>query len=263
MGWFVGVAALLLLVALAFGGACALQERMMFHPERLAPDERLVFGAPHEERFVDAPSGNRLHAVVVRAQGEKRGAIVYFHGNAGSLRSWGEVGVELAAYGYDAWVVDYATYGKSTGRLSEARLLVDALATYDAAAQETPEDRLVVFGRSLGTGPAVHVAARRRPRALVLETPYASVADMAERIVPFAPSFLLAYTLRSDVWMKDVKCPVHVLHGDADEVIALASARQLEPLLPPRSTFTVVRGGHHNDLSLFPAYRRALEAALR
>ena len=240
-----------------------LQRRLMFFPEVLAADDALSFSVPHEERFFASPTGHRLHAVVVRAPSVKRGTILYWHGNAGSVRSWGEVGAQLAPLGFDVVVMDYAGYGKSTGTLSERSMLRDAQAVYDALEKErAPTEELVVFGRSLGSGVAMFLAAKNRPSRLLLETPYASIVDVAKRLLPWVPSLLVRIKLPSDAWLREVRCPVHVFHGDADEVIPLASAQLLTPL-PPQSTFTVVRGGHHNDLASFAAYREALARALR
>lgn len=254
----------LALAALAVLSTAAVQRRLIFFPEVLADDTAFDFGAPHTEVWFDSPTGHRLHGVrVVPARGPEPGrAIVYLHGNAGSIRSWGFVGSELAAFGYVVYVVDYAGFGKSTGALTEASLLTDVEAVYDTVAANHAD--VTVFGRSVGSGPAVHLAATRRPRLLVLETPYASFTDLAKRLVPLAPSWLLAFTLRSDLWLKDVRCPVHVFHGTDDEVIPLASAQALvsSAPLPPGSSVTVVDGGHHNDLSTFPVYARALAGVL-
>lgn len=233
---------------------------MMFFPEVLADDATLSFSAPHEERtFPSSRTGNRLHAVVFR-RADARGTILYWHGNAGSVSSWGEVGAQLSRMGWNVVVPDYAGYGKSRGAITSERVMLDdAQAVLDAL-----DERLVVFGRSLGTGVATWLAANNREKVarLILETPYASILDVARRLVPWAPAIAIRIRLRSDLWMRDVRCPVHVMHGDSDEVIPLASARLLEPLLPAGSTFTVVPGGHHNDLAAFPAYRDALARAL-
>jgi pimeloyl-ACP methyl ester carboxylesterase len=238
-----------------------LQRRLMFFPEVLGDDAELSFSVPHEERWFASPTGNRLHAVTVRSRAPRVGTIVYWHGNAGSLRSWGEIGAELASFGYDVVVPDYAGFGKSRGTLSEPAILADAQHVYDVVKGETDERELVVFGRSLGSGPATYLAAKNAPRALLLETPYASIVDVAQRLLR-VPAFLLSIRFRSDLWMREVRCPVHVFHGTADRVIPFASAEVLRPLLPPSSTFTVIPGGGHSDLAAFALYRGALGRAL-
>ena len=119
---------------------------MMFFPEVLADDAPLSFSAPHEERTFTSPTGHHLHAVMFRRT-DAKGTILYWHGNAGSVRTWGEVGAELSRLGWDVVVVDYAGYGKSRGALSSERaMLDDAQAAFDAIVAE--DTRVVLFGRS-------------------------------------------------------------------------------------------------------------------
>jgi len=270
------VVAIVVVVAVAVGGLLALrspalQRRLVFFPERLDDDAVLRFSRPHVDVFFDSPTGSRLHAVRFGADdddgGSKRRAILYLHGNAGSLRSWGEVGAALAAMLTDAgrddavYVLDYGGYGRSRGTLDEPTLLADVLAVHDAIAARHGD--VVVFGRSIGTGPATWVASRRRPALLILETPYASLVDLAERLMPWVPSVLLAFRFPSDAWMREVRCPVHILHGTDDEVIPLASAERLiAGGLPAGSSVTIVDGGHHNDLADFPAWGQAVRRVL-
>lgn len=266
-------AIVVIVVGLLVVRSSALQRRIVFFPEVLADDVTLRFSRPHTDHFVASPTGSRLHAVRfaadVTADGpdRRRRAILYLHGNAGSLRSWGEVGAGLATLLDDAgrndvvYVLDYAGYGRSRGVLDEATILQDVVAVYDDIAAR--HDDVVVFGRSIGTGPATHLAQARRPTLLLLETPYASLVDLAGRLMPLVPSALLAFRFESDVWMKGVRCPVHILHGTADEVIPLASAERLiAGGLPPGSSVTIIPGGHHNDLEAFPAWGQTIRRVL-
>jgi pimeloyl-ACP methyl ester carboxylesterase len=274
----VAVAALcaLLVAGLLVLRSSALQRRIVFFPEVLADDVALRFSRPHTEHLFASPTGSRLHLVRFGAHvttaddanaDRRRRALLYLHGNAGSLRSWGEVGAELAALlangGRDdvVYVLDYAGYGRSRGVLDEATILRDVVAVYDDIAARHGD--VVVFGRSIGTGPATHLARARRPTLLILETPYASLVDLAGRLLPWLPSSLLAFRFESEVWMKDVRCPVHILHGTDDEVIPLASAERLVAGgLPPGSSVTIIPGGHHNNLEAFPAWGQTIRRVL-
>ncbi len=250
------------LVVLAVASSLAIQRRIVFFPEVLDEDAQLSFSRPHDEVWFDGGGGRRLHAVRFTPEGQRRGrAILYLHGNAGSVRSWGEVGAELvASHQAVVYVVDYAGYGKSRGALTEGAILEDVVAVFDAIQGDHPE--VIVFGRSIGSGPAVWLASQRSPLLLILETPYASLVDLAGRLVPWWPQRLLAFRFDSEAWMKNVRCPVHILHGTDDEVIPLASARRLEPLLPAGSSFTIIPRGRHNDLSTFPEWQAAMARVL-
>src|SRR5688572_22282780 len=101
------------------------QEKLIFFPEKVHHTYQYQFRHPHEEIFINAPGGSRIHALHFKTE-QPKGAILYFHGNAGSLRTWGSLAEELAVYGYDIFMPDYRSFGKSTGRLSPHTLYHDA-----------------------------------------------------------------------------------------------------------------------------------------
>lgn len=241
------------------------QESLIFYPEALPQDYRFDFRAPFDEVFLERPDGARLHALHFKGQAPSRGTIVYFHGNAGSLASWGEVGAELSRLGFDVVIPDFRTFGKSTGNLSEQALHDDGLAWWEWADAHGAQGTRIIFGRSIGSGLAVPLAKAVRPDHLILETPFLSLEAMAKVLFPGLPlAPLMAYRFRSDLAAPEVTCEVTVLHGTDDEVVPYASGKALFDTFEraePRRLVTV-EGGHHNDLSAFEDYRAALLRAL-
>lgn len=251
------------------------QESLIFYPEALPQEHTFTFAAPFDEVFLERPDGARLHALHFQAGVPKaggpaegtapRGTIVYFHGNAGSLASWGEVGAQLSGFGYDVVIPDFRTFGKSTGALSEKALHHDAVAWWKWADEHGASGKRIIFGRSIGSGLAVPLAKEARPDHLILETPFLSLEAMAKVLFPGLPlAPLMAYRFRSDLAAPHVVGEVTILHGDADEVVPHDSGKALFETFdradPKR--FVTVEGGHHNDLSAFEDYRAALAAAL-
>ncbi|MCA9748617.1 MAG: alpha/beta hydrolase, partial [Romboutsia sp.] len=145
---------------------------------------------------------------------------LYMHGNAGSLRDWGWIYKDFVARGYDILLIDYRTYGKSTGKLSEKNMHSDVTFIYDELKKDYQENQIIIYGRSIGTGMATHIASIRKPKGLVLETPYYSIIDIAKRIVPFLfLEPLLKYKFKSFKFLKTVECPIYFLHGTNDNVV--------------------------------------------
>lgn len=256
---------LLALAAVGYTILCALiyamQERLIFFPERDPPGTRYLFGVPVEEQHIPV-EGAQLHALLFRAP-EPRGVILYLHGNAGSLRSWGAVAPDFVARGYDVLLVDYRGYGQSSGSIAgEAQLHADVAAVYAWVAARYPEEQIVLYGRSLGSGLAVRLAAERRPRLLILESPFYSLEAIARRQFPFLPPFLLKYPLRTWSWIGQVRCPVVIIHGTADEVVPFADGERLSASVTAPLRFHQVENGGHNDLSGLPAYWAAIDEAL-
>ena len=241
------------------------QESLIFYPETLPQDFRYTFSQPFEELNIPV-EGATLNALLFKVPNPK-GGVVYFHGNAGSLRSWGEVALDFTSRGYDILIPDYRGFGKSTGRITnEKQLLTDGMAAYRLLAKTTPEERIVVYGRSIGTGVAVPVARLAKPRMLLLETPFLNLVDLASFHYPLVPrpilSLYLRYPMRTDRIIGEVVCPVYLLHGTRDEVIPFDHSVRLEKLVRSPHRLIRIEGGGHNNLSDYDLFNRELDRIL-
>jgi fermentation-respiration switch protein FrsA (DUF1100 family) len=175
---------------------------------------------------------------------------IYFHGNGDTL-NW-RVGRDrsLVSDGSGLLAVSYRGYEGSTGSPSEDGFHLDAEAAYAFALdhQIAPE-RIVVWGHSLGTGVAVWLAAERSIKALVLEAPYTSVADVAAMNYPFLPvRWLLKDQFHSDWHIGKVTAPVLVFHGDKDDTVPISFGQRLYSLIKTPKCFVHFPLGGHVDL---------------
>lgn len=254
----------LLSIALLYGLACLVywwvQERFIFVGFRLPRSYRFTFHDPFEEVFIPAEEGAELHALYFRAK-EPHGTVLYFHGNTGNMKRWGKYAPRFTQLGWDVLVMDYRGYGKSRGPLSEPALHADAARWYAWLGERVPEDRIIVYGRSLGSGMAVPVAAANRPRALVLESPFANLYDAARHQFYALPyRWLLRYAFRNDKAIRRITCPVHIFHGKRDPIVPYESALKLYAQVPDavRRELTSFGRGYHSDLWRFKRFRRKL-----
>ena len=236
------------------------QERLIFHPTTLSQEHRFSFGQPYTEIWFDA-SGVSLHGLRFPHK-KSRGVIVYFHGNAGSLDSWGHVATDLRSFPYEVWIYDYRGYGKSGGTItSEEQLHTDARAFLQEVRRVHPDTELIFYGRSLGSGIAANLAQEFAPKMLILETPYYNFPDVVSSIYPFVPSFLVRYKLRTDLSLLATHLPVHLLHGTRDELIPYDSSVRLAKLRQ-NITLHTFEGGGHNNLPSYKAYRDVMTSIL-
>jgi pimeloyl-ACP methyl ester carboxylesterase len=241
------------------------QERLLFYPAPL-PAEHVLATAPDvEERVVPVP-GAAL-SVLRLQRPDPKGVVFFLHGNGGNLASW-FTGLDLYRQAnYDLVMMDYRGYGKSTGRITSAdQLRADVRAVYDSIAPAYEGRRVVVFGRSLGTGLAADLAeqlgAQGRPPALtVLVSPYSSMRALAGEIYPWVPGGLLRYPLDTARHLPNVKGPVLMLHGERDALIGVRHAMRLQQLLPS-ARLLVLPGVGHNDIQEHPVYRDQFRQAL-
>ena len=240
-----------------------LQEKLIFLPTTLPANYSFSFSQPFEEFFLTAEDDAVLNGLHFKLENSK-GTILYFHGNTGDLSRWGNIVTQFVDLGFDVIVMDYRTYGKSTGTLSEAALFKDAQMFYDYALEHYKEENIIVYGRSLGTGIASKLASENQPRQLILESPYYSLQDLAIKRFPFLPvKWLLKYRLLSYEYVQLVKCPISIFHGTDDTVVPYASGERLFNSLNIRQKrFVAVPQGAHNNLADFDAYQEGITQVL-
>ncbi|MCA1636171.1 MAG: alpha/beta hydrolase [Acidobacteria bacterium] len=227
-----------------------------FHVDRTASG-LLPSAKVREDVWLALADGTRLHGWFVRAERQPAAAtIIYLHGNGGNLSHLDWLGRSLAGKGFDVLLLGYRGYGRSEGAATDERgLYEDSDAAYDyvSKARGVPQEKIVLYGQSLGTAAAVDVAARRPCGALILESGLSSASDMAAAIIPWLPRFthrLLRNRLDSMGKLPHVRCPVLVAHGDRDEVIPVEQGHRLFAAAPEPKRLVIVRGAGHNNLSI-------------
>ncbi|MBT8273904.1 MAG: alpha/beta hydrolase, partial [Bacteroidia bacterium] len=166
------------------------------------------------------------------------------------------------AMDYDVLVMDYRGYGKSKGPLSETALYNDGQKCYNYLLQRYAEDDISIYGRSLGAAVASKIAAANQPKRLIMESPFYSVADVAQERFPLFPvKKLLRYQLPNFEHVKSVNCPITIFHGTDDFVVPYTSGEKLSR--EKTTQFIAIEGGGHNDLITFEKYRTAIKELLK
>ena len=241
------------------------QERIIFFPEVLAPDFRFRFSQSFREANLDLGSGRRINYLVFEVPAPQ-GTILYFHGNAGSLKDWGWVGDSISKMtGWNVWIMDYPGYGKSTGPLpkNEKVLLEMGRVLIATISNTEPRLPLVLYGRSIGSGIASALATESRVVGLVLETPYKSLGKLGHEIYPVLPEFFSRFDLDNEKSIRSIGSkPVLLIHGDSDSIIPVGHSEALGQLAA-NGKLVQIAHGEHNNLSEFPEYWKALDAFLK
>ena len=181
-----------------------------------------------------------------------RRVVLYFHGNASSLLAQMELQNLLLSEGWDFVGIHYRGYPGSTGVPSEAGLHKDAAAAWRWVTEELGAEpgRVAIHGRSLGGGVAVPLAASTNPGALVLESTFTSVVDLAKEHFRWLPiGSLLEHRFMTRDFAKRVSCPLLVAHGAADSIIDVHHGKELARLFHADEYIEVARIDH-NDMLL-------------
>ena len=180
--------------------------------------------------------------------------ILYSHGNAEDLGIIeGSLG-RFRDWGFAVFAYDYRGYGTSHGKASERGTYRDIDAAYDHLTQVVgvPGDRIIAYGRSVGSGPAVDLAVRRPLAGLVLESAFVSAFRVLTRVqlLPFDK-------FRNLDKIGKVSCPVLVMHGIEDDIISIDHGRRLFKAAPEPKRALWVEGAGHNDFMLIAGDRQA------
>lgn len=261
---------ILLCVLLSIGalyvGVCLFylffQERVLFVPlNGKYGNAKLNLGFEFDELNLKAPDGGRIHMIHIKRK-LSRGCIIYFHGNTGSIQRWAPMAKELSSYGFDVIMPDYRGYGQSHGKRTEQNLYADSILVYNEVAKSYKPDQICIYGRSLGSAMATYLAAKKPAAALVLETPFHSMVDVAKRLLKIVPvKLFLRFQFRNNLYINEVESPIIMVHGTKDKLVPYKSALALFDVVRNRDNvqLTTIPGGKHGNLNGFPLMRNSLD----
>lgn len=234
------------------------QEQLIFHPQKLAKAYTFSFPQPFEELNIPVDEYTTLNGLLFKT-GSAKGLIIYLHGNAGSLASWGKVGKAYTDLNYDLFIYDYRGYGKSEGTIkSETQLYTDNQKVYEYLARYKYK-KTIIIGYSIGTGMAAQLAATFQPDLLILQAPYYSLTDLVRHSFPVLPPFLLKYKFETFKILENCSFPVILLHGDQDEIIYYHSSEKLLKVLKPGDHLITLKGQGHNGMTDNPDYLKEIK----
>lgn len=258
--WILAIVTLIaiaILLMLYFG-----QEKLIFFPDKLPKDHKYSFDHKFEEHFIKVDDKTELNALLFKADLSK-GLVFYLHGNAGNLDSWGEVADLYLEQKFDVFILDYRGYGKSNGKISsEAQMTKDIQIAYDFATKSYDENKIVIIGYSIGTGPATNLAANNSPGKLILKAPYFNLSDLVHRYFPIVPTFILKYKFKNNKNLVKIAAPIYIFHGDRDEVIYYESSVKLSKFLKKDDKFITLKGQTHNGINDNEEYIRYISSIL-
>ena len=222
---------------------------LLYFPDRTAPADAPPAGA--EDVWIETADRERLHGWwFAAAGGNPYGHVLLCHGNAGSVADRVPHARLLSAAGFDVLVFDYRGYGRSSGRPSEEGTYEDARAARAAVLARGGVDasRLLFLGESLGGAVALRLALEHPPAALILQSAFTSVRDVAAVHYPFVPRALVPDAYPSLHLVRDLRAPLLVLHGARDEIVPPAQGQDLFDAAPEPKRLHLFERTGHNDL---------------
>lgn len=255
-----------ILAGVLFSGCLSLGQRKLIFPasREMVRDPGDVDWAFEDLRIPVA--GKITHGWYVPLE-NARGVVLFSHGNAGNLSGRLESIGLLRSFGFSVLAYDYGGYGYSTGKPSEARCYADIRAMWDFLTQtkHIPESQIVLFGRSLGAAPTADLAQYVKPGAVVLESAFLSVPDVAKDM-PIVGHLtgLIRHRFENKAKVGKISSPLLVIHSPQDEVIPYTHGKRLFELANEPKTFLDIWGDHNLGFVLSESvYRPGWEAFLQ
>ena len=241
------------------------QERLIFFPQPLAQDPLTANpGAPIEAVSLKVNDGVTLQGWLVHSMAAREPApvLIYFGGNAEEV-SW----LASTAGQYAGWsllLINYRGYGGSEGKPGEAALFGDALQIYDYAAARAAGGRVAVMGRSLGSGVAVHLAAKRPVAGVILVSPYDSIESVAQGVYPYLPvGLMLKHRFDSLSRAPRIGVPLLCLVASEDRVIPRPHSERLYAAWSGPKQWREIRPAAHDSIADAPDYWQSIADFMR
>ncbi len=215
------------------------QDQFIFDPHPI-PQEQILNG---KEIYIPLEEGLDMHCLWLKNNSDK--VILYFHGNTGNVRRAAYQADRFNANNVDVFIPDYRGYGKTKGSVRDNKqLLTDAAKAYVFLKQHYAEKDIIIVGYSLGSGMASYVASQANPKHLVLVAPFTSLVDIKDEYLWMFPDFLLKYKLSNKKHLREVNCPVTLVHGTDDRIVNYNYSEELKALYPQAHLVTKKGIGH-------------------
>jgi alpha-beta hydrolase superfamily lysophospholipase len=241
-----------------------LQEKILFHPEKLPADHVFNFAIPFKEINLAVTNEKNLSIVQFTVPDSiRKGVVLYFHGNRRNIERYAPFASNFTSNNYEVWMIDYPGFGKSTGERSESIIYDDAKELYKMARSRFAKDSIIIYGKSLGSGIASYLASVKDCKRLMLEAPYYSIDALAAHYAPIYPvSWMCKYHFPTSEYFEKVDAPITIFHGTDDEVIPYKQSKRLIKIAKPGAELITIENGGHNNLNDYPLFHQKLDSVL-
>ena len=249
---------LTILASLVFLGVMAVifEERLIYFPSDDLEVTPAALGLRHQEVTLVTSDDHRLHAWFLPSPighvepGAERYTVLMCHGNAGNISHRLDRTLLMHTnLGTDVLLFDYRGFGQSSGRPNELGTYDDVRAAYRYLVEDRgiAEDRIVLFGESLGAAVALQLATEVRVAGLVLEAPFTSIRDMAKEAYPFLPNGWVRTRYENIEKIPTLEMPLLVVHGTDDKTVPFAQGKVLFEAANEPKRFLPIEGAGHSD----------------
>ena len=230
-----------------------IQPYLLYFPQRpfeVKTKDRNIMQQEIAYRTKDGIPISALYVPVEKTELPGSGNVILFcHGNAGNIYQRIDSFNIFRQLGLSTFIFDYRGYGKSGGKPTEKGTYLDAEGAWNYLVKKMKMNpgNIIIFGRSLGGGIASYLAEKYRPRALIIESSYTSIPDVASKFFPMLPiKWISRFKYNTRERLKGIRCPVLIVHSPDDELIPFHHGRILFETANPPKKFLQIKGKHYD-----------------
>lgn len=242
-----------------------LQRAIIFQPKRLKKNHVFKSKFPLSEYFFDfsiEKDDYLINAVHLKAENSK-GLVFFLHGTLNHIEYHLPKAEIFIEHNYDVVLIDYPTYGKSKGKLTESLLhQVVEIAFQKLKEKINYDGNVILVGRSLGTALASNLATKINPKHLILISPYYSMPDLFNHKVKLFPFKKLKFKFENHTYLPNVICDVHIIHGNKDKLIPIQLSQKLIPHLKCEKHFIEIPNADHFNVHEHEIYKEFVKNTL-
>jgi fermentation-respiration switch protein FrsA (DUF1100 family) len=242
-------------LALSFFIIASLSCESLFNAFAFHPNTEYILDTddlPVHSTEISIETSDKIHiqALYFKQSEQSKKLVIYFHGNAGNLYGRIDESLKIFNCGCDVLLLGYRGFGKSEGKPDEAGVYTDGQCIYDYAITKLgyTSENIILYGRSLGTAVAIHTAQNKILRGIILITPLSTAEDFARAKNLGSFTSVAKNKFASIDKLKNITCPMLIIHGTSDEVIPYALGRKVFDEYNGKKAFVTIVNGRHNDL---------------
>ena len=246
--WLVIIISILILIFSVSLILYSIQDRFIFHAEKLPKNYKFSFKGNFEEINLKTDDGNNLNGVIFKVE-DPKGIILFFHNHSGNIEHTSTFSALFNKLKYDVLMMDYRGYGKSTGKFNEQLMLDDTKLWYNFVKRFYKEEQITVMGRGIGATFATYVASENNPKQICLGSPLFDMNYTAKFLYPYLPySLILKYKFDTAKYIEKVKCNIYIFHGKQDELVHYTNSEKLYELSKEKAELNIIPEGNHYNL---------------
>jgi fermentation-respiration switch protein FrsA (DUF1100 family) len=225
-----------------------MQPVFLYSPVKEVPYTPEELGLDYEKVIFKSSDGLMLSGWYIPAKNSER-TVLFCHGNGGNMVHCLDTINILYNMGLDCFIFDYRGYGNSEGKPSEEGTYLDAKAAYKwlTKVKNVSPDDIIIFGRSLGGSIATRLARRVKAGSLIVESAFTSYVDIGKEFYPYMPvRWFARFSYRTIDYIRDVRCPVMIIHSRTDETIPFEFGLELYEAANEPKEFVEIFGSHND-----------------